>query len=101
MVTAHELGHAIDDFLGNLSNKLTPNEIAALRFVYGTLQSGSEEFAFLHQPDKHYLPDQINSELLVEGIRAYMADPNYFKTVAPRTAARIRAPVNENPTLKT
>jgi len=96
MVTAHEFSHAIDDFLGKLSNTLTPDEISELRFVYGTLRSGSEEFTFFHQPEKDYLPHQVNSELLAEGIRAYMADPNYFKTVAPRTATRIRAAVNEN-----
>jgi hypothetical protein len=33
---------------------------------------------------------------MAEAIRAYMADPNYLETVAPRTAARIRAAVNSN-----
>jgi hypothetical protein len=31
---------------------------------------------------------------MAEAIRAYMADPNYLKTVAPKTAAAIRAAVN-------
>ena len=35
-------------------------------------------------------------EMTAETIRAYMADPNYLKTVAPRTAAKIRAAVNSN-----
>jgi hypothetical protein len=34
-----------------------------------------------------------------EAIRAYLADPNYLKTVAPKTAARIREAVNTHPTL--
>ena len=32
-------------------------------------------------------------------MRAYMTDPNYMKTVAPKTAARIREFVNPNPRL--
>jgi hypothetical protein len=36
---------------------------------------------------------------MAEAIRAYMADPNYLKTVAPKTAAIIRAAVNSHPTL--
>ena len=35
----------------------------------------------------------------MEAIRAYMTDPNYLKTVAPKTAARIREFVNSHPTL--
>ena len=42
----------------------------------------------------------MNEELLAEGLRAYMTNPNYFKTVAPKTAAKIRAAVNDNPRLK-
>ena len=36
---------------------------------------------------------------MAEAIRAYMADPNYLKTVAPEVAARIRAAVNTDPIL--
>jgi hypothetical protein len=36
---------------------------------------------------------------LAEAIRAYLADPNYLKTVAPKTAAAIPAAVNSNPRL--
>ena len=36
---------------------------------------------------------------MAEAIRAYMADPNYIKTVAPQTAARIRQYVNSEPRL--
>jgi len=38
-------------------------------------------------------------EYMAEAIRAYMADPNYIKTVAPQTAARIRQYVNSEPRL--
>jgi hypothetical protein len=36
---------------------------------------------------------------MAEAIRAYLADPNYIKTVAPKTAAAIREAVNSNPRL--
>ena len=36
-------------------------------------------------------------ELIAQAIRAYMVDPNYLKTVAPKTAEAIRRSVNENP----
>jgi hypothetical protein len=39
-------------------------------------------------------------ELIAEGLRAYMTNPNYFKSVAPNAAAKIRAAVNANPHLK-
>jgi hypothetical protein len=32
-------------------------------------------------------------------IRAYLADPNYLKTVAPKTAAAVREAVNSHPVL--
>ena len=36
---------------------------------------------------------------MAEAIRAYLADPNYLKTVAPKTAAAIREAVNSHPIL--
>ncbi|MBS1256729.1 MAG: hypothetical protein MAG581_02555 [Deltaproteobacteria bacterium] len=39
-------------------------------------------------------------ELFAEAIRAYMVDPNYLKTVAPKVAKRIRKYVNTHPELK-
>jgi hypothetical protein len=41
----------------------------------------------------------VPKELMGEAIRAYLTDPNYIKTVAPRTAAAIRAAVNAHPEL--
>ena len=37
---------------------------------------------------------------MAEAIRAYITDPNYIKTVAPKTAAAIRERVNTHPLLK-
>jgi hypothetical protein len=46
-----------------------------------------------------YKCDAASRELIVEAIRAYMADPNYMKTMAPNTAAAIRESINAHPTL--
>lgn len=101
LVTAHEFSHAIDHFARRLSQRLRPSEIYELRSVYGTMRSGMEDDSLRVQPeDFGYRDSHINSELLAEGLRAYMADPNYFKMMAPKTAARIRAAVNESPYLK-
>jgi hypothetical protein len=101
LTTAHEFGHAIDHLAGNLTAKLTQTEISELRGVYSTVTSGSEYPPFRMQPETfRYRPSQVNAELLAEGLRAYMANPNYFKTVAPKTAARIRAAVNNNRRLR-
>jgi hypothetical protein len=98
---AHEFSHAIDVFAGDLSKRLTLDEITPLRLIYGTVRSETPGTAFLHQPERYGYPaDQVNAELLAEGIRAYMANPNYFKSVAPKTAAKIRAAINESPALK-
>ena len=37
---------------------------------------------------------------MAEALRAYMTDPNYIKTVAPKTAMRIRDAVNNNKQLR-
>ena len=39
------------------------------------------------------------AEYIAEAIRTYMIDPNYIKSVASDTAARIREYVNSNPRL--
>jgi len=101
-VTAHEFGHAIDHFTGMLlSSSLTPEEVAELRVVYGSLRSRQEKNGPKLQPEHFgYRGKDVNRELVAEGLRAYMTDPNYFKTVAPETAAKIRDIVNENPYLR-
>jgi hypothetical protein len=100
-VIAHEFGHAIDQLTGNISETLTPEEIAELRVVYGNLRYRATKEGPSPQPEHfHYPPELVNSELVAEGLRAYLTNPNYFKTMAPKTAAKIRAAVNENPWLQ-
>ncbi len=98
--TAHEFGHAIDYLAGDLSATLTPDEIFELRDVYNDLRGGAKKGAPWRQPEDAYSWDEVNLELIAEGLRAYMTNPNYFKTVAPKAAAKFRAAVNESPFLK-
>jgi hypothetical protein len=99
-VIAHEFGHAIDDLAGNLSATITHDEMAELSFVYGHLRNRGENGQLLQPENFGYPADLVNSELVAEGFRAYMTDPNYFKTAAPKTAAKFRAAVNANPYLQ-
>lgn len=112
-VVAHELGQAIDDLAGVIQ---TDGLTAELRRVYNDLNNPDLATARVRNPSidpdaagarpvlRGYGPEMLNyrgehvhRELIAEAIRAYMADPNYLKTVAPKTAAAIRAAVNVNP----
>jgi hypothetical protein len=104
-VLAHEVGHAVDELAGTIPTAGLSDE---LRGVYNSLNNGHRNAAgtdaranakpFLPQHNG-YKGDDIPREYVAEAIRAYMADPNYIKTVAPKTAARIREYVNTNPKL--
>jgi hypothetical protein len=101
IIIAHEFGHAIDHFSGWFSDKLTSEEIDELRDVYSDLRGGWKKGTPRKQPeDFSYAVNKVNMELVAEGLRAYMSNPNYFKKVAPKAAAKFRAIVNENPHLK-
>jgi hypothetical protein len=100
LARAHEFGHAIDHFSGIISKKLTDQEIAELRKVYTTLRAGPRKTPRPQPEDFGYPENEVNRELVAEGVRAYMANPNYFKMVAPRTAAKIREAVNRRLYLK-
>lgn len=101
LTTAHEFGHALDHYAGILSKQLTAAEIEELRKVYTTLRAGPRKTLHPQPEDFGYKKGfSTKQELMAEGFRAYMMNPNYFKTVAPRTAAKIRSAVNENRYLK-
>jgi hypothetical protein len=97
-VIAHEVGHLIDELAGRID---TSGLNIELRQIYNTLNTGEERARHLTGPQHWgYRGEDISLELMAEAIRAYLADPNYIKTVAPKTAARIRAAVNEHPRLR-
>jgi hypothetical protein len=96
-VTAHEFAHAIDYFSRDIPTDGLSRELGPL---YNTLNTGRERTRNLTGPQHlGYSGEDIGREYMAEAIRAYMADPNYIKTVAPGTAARIREYVNKNPRL--
>jgi hypothetical protein len=98
ITTAHEVGHVIDALAGKIPTKGLKRE---LDFNYSALRTGEERKFFLTRPrDVGYKgPHHIDRERIAEAIRAYMVDPNYLKTVAPKTATRIREYVHNSPEL--
>jgi hypothetical protein len=94
-VIAHEFGHAIDDMAARIPTKGLNDE---LRQVYNTLATGRERTSTLTGPQHlGYSSESAPGELMAEAIRAYIQNPNYLKTVAPKTAAAIRQAVNGDP----
>ena len=105
MVYGHELGHVIEEIAGQIPTKGLSDE---LKGVYNSLNNpnrarGGLDAAPTARPmtpqRRGYDSENVPREYMAEAIRAYMTDPNYFKTVAPKTAAAIRAKVNAHPTL--
>jgi len=96
-VAAHEIGHVIDQVAGELPTTGVMNE---LKGVYNTLNTGRERTTNLMGPQHvGYTGPDVSRELWAEFIRAYMADSNYAKTVAPKSAEALRKAVNPNPRL--
>ncbi len=93
----HEIGHAIDYAVGGISQDKIKTE---LNRVYNTMVTGQERTKNLTRPtDLKYSPNESPGELMAEAIKAYIHNPNYLKTVAPRTAEAIRRAVNTHPHL--
>jgi hypothetical protein len=100
IVAAHEFGHGLD-YITDLAGNMTSQELDELRRVYATLRGGRGRKTLHPQPETYgYEGEDINQELVVEGLRAYMTNPNYFKAAAPRSAAKFRAAVNDDPWIK-
>lgn len=113
-VFSHELGHVIDDAAGKYNPISKFGEIPST----GVQRDLSHNYDLLNNirpgdPLKPNLPKKQASprtdmypekewgaENWAEAIRAYMRDPNYFKTVAPKAAARVREYVNSHSELK-
>lgn len=107
-VLQHEVGHLVDDLaMGVVGPKGSRIPIEGLdkelRLVYSDLNSAGyvPKGKIGAKPETSGYPThEVGAELMAEAIRAYARDPNYLKTVAPNTAARIREYVNANPNLK-
>jgi hypothetical protein len=112
-IVAHETGHMIEDLAGAIPQDGLKTE---LKTIYNDLNNSYLAKARAQNPDVDpakaywgtgvtpektfgYAKADAPPEYMAEAIRAYLADPNYIKTVAPKTAAAIRAAVNARPTL--
>lgn len=102
-VLRHELGHALDDRARHVPLEGHRN---ALDTIYHQLNE-SRRWRVDATRDKttprHFgyeTEPLVRSELIAEAIRAYLEDPNYIKTVAPKLAAEIRATINRHPELQ-
>jgi hypothetical protein len=98
VATAHELGHMVDELSGQIPTQGLSGELAPL---YSTLTTGQERTTGLTRPtDLGYSRSEAPREQIAAAVQAYLTNPNYIKTVAPKTAAAIRAAVNGNPRLR-
>lgn len=105
-VRAHEVAHLFDWISGKLPVPPKGPVRNEMEQVYHRLSTnktpepGWESKYGLKTPEAFgYHGEKANKELAAESIRAYMADPNYIKTVAPRAAALIRKHFNDHPYL--
>lgn len=96
-VLMHELGHAIDEAARQIP---TEGLHTPLRTIYNDLNNPQSYGRPFGPEQSGYTKPFVPRELMAEAVRAYLADPNYIKTVAPKVAARIRQYVNQNPQLR-
>jgi hypothetical protein len=101
LVITHEVGHLIDTMAGRI--KTNPSMNQELEAIYHTLATGKgvdpKVMTTVSPENRGYHPSQDRPEYMAEAIRAYIQDPNWMKSVAPRTAQVIRNAVNNHPEL--
>jgi hypothetical protein len=98
-VISHELGHLLDKVAGTIKQDGLSSELGRLYSELNTRGWVSKWQKGSKPQDFKYVGDDVKRELMAEAIHAYRTNPNYLKTVAPKTAAAIRAAVNPNPLL--
>lgn len=100
-VFAHETGHLIDDLtfgrqiplagVRREADQVFSDLNSSMYVPKGRIGAKPQHFG--------YKGNDVAAELNAEGLRAYMQDPNYFKSVAPNAAKRYREYINSNPNL--
>lgn len=97
---SHELGHGIAE---SVKSPIKIDAPVSARKVYHDLRTGDTSVQMpgrFHSPEfDGYRKGEVPGELIAEMLRAYMMDPNYMKTVAPKGAAAIRESINADPWL--
>jgi hypothetical protein len=99
-VYLHEIAHVIAKIAGELSTKGLSRDLHEIYDVLNRLGSAKPWGEATRPRDFGYPAAEWADELWAEAIRAYLANPNFLKTVSPGVGARIRAAVNANPRLK-
>ncbi len=95
-ISDHEASHLMDLATGHQS--VPPSVWEELESVYSTLATGKENLPTLTGPaNRGYNGPAIRDELVAEGVRASLADPNYMKTVAPKAYDWIADLLAKNP----
>ncbi|MGO4838321.1 hypothetical protein AB4144_39355, partial [Rhizobiaceae sp. 2RAB30] len=121
MVTAHEMGHMLDKMARKWAKDPAANIPTGMRSelntIYNDLNNPDLNHALQRGLDvernprkvyKGYKPEhqgytkgqEADEELVAELARAYLTNPNYVKTIAPRAAKWWRERVNTDPYLK-
>jgi hypothetical protein len=104
-VLQHEVGHLLDDFFKTEVGGIgidTAGMKKELKQIYHDLNKrpGWYKKGDYYTPEADgYTGKRVDREYIAEAIRAYLHNPNYIKTVAPKVAARLRALVNTHPIL--
>lgn len=106
LVYAHEIGHVLDQFAGEIPIAGIEKELYRLfNSLNNPIRTRGGNDAHPWSPrmtprKQGYAKDEAPREMMAEAARAYMQNPNYIKAEAPNVAARIRAYVNEHPWIK-
>lgn len=86
--TRHIIDHEASHLLALITGRkpMPPEVLKEAEFVYSTLATGKENLPKLTLPTgRDYGAPEAEDELMAEVTRAALSDPNYMKTVAPKT----------------
>ena len=98
---AHEFGHHLANTVKGLVGKMPRKLEQELMPLYSSGYKGTRRKPYeTPTANNKYQQDEVNEELLVEAVRAYLTNPNHLKAVAPQTAAYLRSRLNRNPKVR-
>ncbi len=90
----------IEDELRYIFNDSTNSKLHEARRLDASVQAESKaEFQGRGPEEWGCFGAEERAEMMAEAIRAYLENPNYIKTAAPKVARRIREAVNTHPVL--
>jgi len=102
-VFAHEVGHHLHEALPLKSSGSIDAHAAGFRRVYQdqNVPMTSRKIDANVAPERYgYKGSDVNAEYWADALRAYIQNPNYIKSTAPKLAKELRDLVNNNPQLR-